>query len=477
MATADTTQKQSLFGALNTLAQEIGNEKTAAALVKAGDGPTPSDPGGYQGSSTHPTAKVDNNVQTASEGSRSAENKTDVKEDQGAPGVDSTSEATPGQDEQDSVQLNIGTQQSATGEDSATENDYKSDKDDPGTSHPAKTTDGEKYGSFTFKEARDRSLSLSNEILADLANGFGGQFQAPPKQAAAVQPPQQAAAVAPVQPAAPEQTLDAPLVERMAKAADAIAAGASTNGVDAQVAAGYELATALGVEKQAAQEAVAATIEGTINDAHIDADLVGSFVTTFHKRAMGEMPMDPEAEGGEDHSMPGDEESGAGGMAGLGGEELGGGGLEGLGGGGGLGGLGGEPGLEGGGGLGGEPGEEEAMQELVAALEELGIPLEELAAAEAGGGGGLEGGGLEGGLGGPPEGGLGLPPEGAGLEGLPPEGPPMEVAASHMKLAGAIHQYKRAGNYQIGRPARTKRARHIRDVMKGHLQEVMGIRA
>jgi len=109
---------------------------------------------------------------------------------------------------------------------------------------------------------------------------------------------------------------------------------------------------------------------------------------------------------------------------------------------------------------GGEPTEEEAVAELAAALDELGIPLEAL--AEAGGGG--------------------MPPEGGGEPMMPPpEGGGMEVAASDkstptegQKLASAIQRFKQAGKYQFKQANDGTRARAIRDIMKGYLQEIMG---
>ena len=53
------TTKTGLFDALGELATEISGEKTAAAKTAA---PTPADPGGYQGPSTHPTTSEDNMV-------------------------------------------------------------------------------------------------------------------------------------------------------------------------------------------------------------------------------------------------------------------------------------------------------------------------------------------------------------------------------------------------------------------------------
>lgn len=110
------------------------------------------EPGGYDGPSSHPTADEEDNTRPATEGSRSSENTADVKHDQGSMGVDSTSPGTPGG--QDSVQMNIGIQQSATGEDPAIETDSaKGGKEDGefegASSHPARTDndslDGHKY--------------------------------------------------------------------------------------------------------------------------------------------------------------------------------------------------------------------------------------------------------------------------------------------------------------------------------------------
>ena len=440
-------QKTSLFGALNALADEIQAEKTAAARVKQA-GPTPSDPGGYQGPTSHPVKNVDNNVQDATEGARSTENEKDVKEDQGKPSVNSAPEAKPGQSQDNQIQ--VGTKKAPTGEDPSSEDDYKGTKDDPGTSHPATTEDGEKYGSATFKEAHDRSTGLANDILADLANGFGSQLVKGQKQAAA-------------QPAAPAATPSTPNL--LQQAAQVVKQGAA-NPTDAAVQAGYELATALGIEKQAAVASVQACIDQTIRDAHIDADLLGGYLTTFNKQAADDMD---DSEGGEDHSVAGDEATGAsdappdGGMGGAGG-----GGLDALLGGGGadMGGGGADMGGGAPGGpddIGTEPSKEEALQELVAALDELGIPIEAL--AQAGGG----------------DAGAGAPPPGGDMGGAPPAGAAPDMGGGAppvgegMKLAQAIQRFKLSGKYQI-KEASTKRARHIRDVMKAHVREVMGLK-
>ena len=147
--------QRSLFAELNALAEEISaGASTKAAADKSAAGCCPADPGGYKGPSSHASVSADNGCQPATEGERSRENEADVKKQQRAVAVDNTPEMSQ-EGRQDDVQLNIGVNAAATGEDPAAEKDYKGDKDDPGTSHPAKTNDGEKYSSVSFKQARD----------------------------------------------------------------------------------------------------------------------------------------------------------------------------------------------------------------------------------------------------------------------------------------------------------------------------------
>ena len=512
------SQKGSLFSALNALSAEIQTEKTAASRgrTKQADNPVPSDPGGYQGASTHPTATVDNRGQSASEGSRSSENESDVKADIPI-NVNDASDARDGQS--DDVNLNIGMQQSATGEDASVEDDYKGGKDDPGSSHPARTDndslDGHKYARLSMVGAYDLHTQLANGILADLANGQGSQLT---KQALADAKaglnPSEAGAKPPTQPK-PQMAGQAPAGQKMAgtplsaaieKAAAAVKAGAASDSPavgNADLNAGYELAALLGVEKRAAQGVVAELIENTINDAHVDADLFGAYYRAFQKRAGG-------GDEGEDHDQDGDDTSGANGAEGAGGEtsagdsghdDAGGAGGSGgeslgdmLGGGDDPGGLmagGGDP--MGGGGMGGggmgAPDEQAAIMQLAAALDELGIPLEQLAAA--GGGGDPTGGG---GMGAPPIGSGGMPPDPMG-GGAPPMGgdpmgggaPPMgggmppdpmgggaPPMGEGMKLASVVARFKRDGKYQFKAANAGTPERVMRDQMKGYLRELLG---
>ena len=159
---------------IDSLLRRIGDEQEKTAEKSN------TEAGGYQGETAHPVKNVDDRTGDAQEGARSSENVADNKEDQGSPGVDSTAPGTPGG--QDSVQLNIGTEQAATGEDSSSEtSSTKPGKDDPGSSHPARTDneslDGRKYSSVKqelaykvldlTKVAQERGTTLIAEIATE----------------------------------------------------------------------------------------------------------------------------------------------------------------------------------------------------------------------------------------------------------------------------------------------------------------------
>lgn len=425
---------RSLFAQLNALAEEISQnaEKVAAAKSAA---PVPADPGGYQGASSHPSAHVDNNVQKAQTGARAAEYEADVKKQQGAPAVDNTAEMSQ-EGRQDDVQLNIGTNAAATGEDPAAEKDYKGTKDDPGTSHPAKANDGEKYSSVTFKQAHAKCSDLGNEILADLINfGTAAVGEKKAEMPAALAKAHEKKET----PAEEKAEHSGGLTEKQEKLdvdGDGKIEGsdlaALRSGKKAEAfAAGYELAAALGIDKSAAEAGVRDVCANTLREADEMADL---FVGFYSAKTAGADPTE-EASEGEDHSAPEDGESGeaAPGAEGAapGVEEM----------------MGGAPEMGGAPGMGGEPSEEEALQELAMALQELGISPEELMA-------GLS----QGGAGGAPG-------------GAPMPEPKMAAAAELQTIGRAVSEFKRSGNFEI-KEARTKRSRHLRDIMKAHVREL-----
>jgi len=432
--------QRSLFAQLNALAEEISQSSVKAAAEKKA-GPVPADPGGYQGASTHPSVSVGNDVQDAPEGERAREYEADIKQQQGALSVDNTPEMS--QDgRQDDVQLNIGTNAKATGEDPAAEKDYKGTKDDPGTSHPAKTNDGEKYSSVSFKQARDACSNLGNDILANLIN-FGTanlkQAEMPPALAKALHEKGESKSEESDEEKSEHKSkgnlkgdqhkLD---VDNDGKIEGSDLASLRA-GKAAAYDAGYELAATLGVEKEAAEAAVREVCANTLREADEMADLLIGFLSAKQANA----DVTDEAAAGEDHSAAGDAASGAsdappapeGGMEAM---------------------MGGAPegaeGLEG--DAGGEPSDEEAVQELAMALEELGIPPEALLQAVAeGGAGGGEMGGME-------------------------AGPKMAAANDLNAIGRAVVNFKRAGKFQV-KEARTKRSRQLRDVMKQHVLELV----
>lgn len=433
--------QRSLFDQLNALAAEIAQSPVKTAAEKSA-GPVPADPGGYQGASSHPTTSADNGVQNASTGARASEYEADVKKQQGALAVDNTPEMSQ-EGRQDEVQTNIGVSAKATGEDPANEKDFKGDKDDPGTSSPVKANDGEKYSSVTFKEARDRAGALGNDILANLIN-FGAS-KLNNEKAAEMPAFIQAKIDAKKEPAgdsAKHEAAESPAVEKAEEKAE--------EKVEAKAAAfkaGYELAAHLGLDKEAAEASVRDVCANTIREADEMADLFIGFVNS---KAAAADPTE-EATEGEDHSAPEDAASGASdapaGDAPAGGAPAG---LEAM-----MGAEGG-PSPE---AAGGEPSEDEAVQELAMALEELGIPPEALLHALSGAGG------AEGGA--PPE--AGAAPE----AGMPPMEEPKMAAAKDLDAIGrAVVNFKRAGKFQV-KEARTKRSRQLRDMMKQHVLELV----
>lgn len=443
--------QRSLFAQLNALAEEISQGSVKAAAQKKAEGPTPSDPGGYDGASSHPTAHVDNNVQKAETGARAAEYETDIKKQQGALAVDNTPEMSQ-EGRQDEVQLNINTNAKATGEDPSSEHDYKGDKDDPGTAHPAKANDGEKYSSVTFKEARDTAAALGNEILANLINFGTGKLNS---EKAAEMPAALANALHEKKESPAEEKSEHPGSELKGdqhkldvndngkiEGSDLAALRAGKDDKEAAFKAGYELAAALGLDKTAAEASVRDVCANTMREADEMADLFLGFINA---KTAADDTSEAAAES-EDHSAPGDADSGASDApaaapAGLEAMMAGGNGPD-----------AGPMGAEGMPQEGGAPSEDEAVQELAMALEELGIPPEALLEAAQGGGGEA------------------APPD-AAMMGAAPE--PKMAAANDLQAIGAeVIRFKRAGKFQV-KEARTKRSRQLRDIMKQHVLELV----
>lgn len=454
--------QRSLFDQLNALAEEISQSSVKAAAEKKA-GPVPADPGGYQGASSHPSTSVANDVQSAPEGARASEYESDIKKQQGALAVDNAPEMSQ-EGRQDDVQLNIGTNAKATGEDPAAEKDYKGDKDDPGTSHPAKTNDGEKYSSVSFKQAREACSNLGNDILANLIN-FGTanlkQAEMPAALAEALHEKKETPAEekaehdeddddddddshcddkeAASQLVGDQHKLDVNNNGKIEGSDLAALRGGKKktekkDEKEAAFKAGYELAKSLGVEKSAAEAAVREVCANTLREADEMADLLIGFLNSKQAGA----DVEDEVAAGEDHGAPADAASGASDAPAAPA------GLEGM--------MGG--GEEAAMAAEGAPSEDEAVQELAMALEELGIPPEALLQAVA-----------EGGMG-------GAAPAGPEAGAMPMEEPKMAAARDLQSIGRAVVNFKRAGRFQV-KEARTKRSRELRDAMKQHVLELV----
>ena len=411
--TRTASSSKSAIATIDDFISSMGNTKSAAAPL--------SEPGSIGGETSHPVKNVDDRLQKAPEGERSKENTKDVKEDQGKPSVENTPEATaksasaimkvaasfakkaeggavsvPGSAEDDQIQ--IGTKKAPTGEDSSVETaSAKGGKDDPGSSHPARTDNDQLDG---HKYAADTPLDKLASDMRDIGNKLCAQIHWITNNVA----PETATKAAAAQTGTPAST---PLNNNN---------NAPVNRLDPDMAkqAGWELAGIVNGthDKAAIDRIVENSLYEVVKQASDDADMfIGFAQEYFTKRAEGDEPP-PEAGGG-----------GASPAAAGGGAPPGGGGEEAammgaLGGG--EGGGGAPPGM-GGGDMGGA--DPQAMQ-LAQILEHLGVTEEELAQAMAevesgappGGGGGMGG---MGGMGGDPAamgGGGGGAPAGGGME-------------------------------------------------------------
>lgn len=408
---------------------------SSVATKVASDGGKPlSEAGSIGGETSHPVGKVDDRLQEAKEGERSKENSSDVKDNVGPPSVDSAGEnksaaaknpidliaglakkaggeVNPlGTAEED--QLQVGTHKAPTGEDPANETKKaKGGKDDPGSSHPARTDNSELDG---HKYAYDANTSLAKmasdlkevgELLCaeiEVASGDGTQ-----KTAAVARPQGQA----PGKPAAP-QTKQASIDPKLAQAV------------------GWELAGLLTgtLDKNAADAMVRNELKHIIKEAFADAVNVAEFL---NGRKLAQRKKQANAGAGDPLSAGGGP-TGAGPGPGEGAPDEG---ADAMGGGDDMGGMGGMGGGDMGGGDmgGGMGGGQIGPEEIAAICQQLGTDPGQLLQALMEMGGGGAGGEMPPGGGGelpgagaapPPPGGAGAAaPGGAG-------GPGMEVAAS-----------------------------------------------
>ena len=349
---------------------EIGGVKSAEAHTEAGSigGPT-----------THPVKNVEDGTQTATEGSRSKENTQDIKKDIGKPSVDSTAVKGAGAHVQTGIgdtsagkedQLQIGTKKGPTGSDVPP---TKSTKDDPGSSHPARTDNnqlnGGKYASDLANDPLEKLAAeigrVGNDLLAAITSEIGANKQASTATATTATQPQ----------------------AKVAGVADT-----AEPGIDFELARllGWDTAALLTgqLDKQAADRMVEVALAETIKQAEDDAQRTAEYLSNYFaarkQAAEGEGPS--MTDGGGAPELPPDASGGAG--------------------------AGGSSASAPGGADGGAD-----AQQLMQVLQQLGITPQQVIQGLMQGGG----------AGGPPPG--GDPTGGAGAP-TPPPGGGMQVSAS-----------------------------------------------
>ena len=390
----------SMFERLSSLLEQV-SEKTAAANPLK-------DPGSQDGASSHPTAKTeDPTLRKPVEGEQSSVN-TQMAKEVSTVQLDNKSEMTPAsapKDEEQQLGQGVG-KAKPTGEDPAVERDYKgkpTDKRDGemgGTSHPASgsLSDGKcaNLAELPMAELYKLAADLGNQLAADLAMQ--------------------------IQPQAPQTQTQ-------------------TNANQA-AAAGYKAAEVAAPE--AMDKLAADVVTATVEQAWHTADLVASHLaaeTALLKKAAEEGddsdPTEGKSEGGDAGASDAGAPSGdaekllqqmSGGDGGAAPQP-----------------TGGDPGAAGpGAGPGADAGlpqgappemgqmnEQQALQELAMALQELGIDLPSLAAMAQQGG--------------------------------PQEAP---------KMASYVDEFKKSGKFQFSEAKRGSAERKVRDYMKDYISEM-----
>lgn len=234
------------LGALRDLIAEIGAEKRATEGL---------------GKTTFPQESVDDGTTEATSGSHAAENTAYVKKTVPGTPIDSAPDAKASDPKQDDLQPQIRVTQSTTGTDPSTEDNYKDKKYDPGTDHPARADNGEKYAGWNFDRLVTQLEKVGNGLLADLH------------------------------------------VE--AKQATATSRGPAT--AKGAAAAGYSAATAAGIGDE---ERARLTLESTVKEAFHMADLIAAYCQIKYaeeeeERREHELPRDVEShDGPPDEGVP-----------------------------------------------------------------------------------------------------------------------------------------------------------------------------
>jgi hypothetical protein len=423
-----------LFDELRSFLAEVETQQVKAASAKKAEANT--EAGSYEGGTSHPVKAVDDQTSDASEGERSSENSADVKGQVPAGGVDSHNAKPP---EQEGQQFDVGLKSTSTGEDPSHEDDYKGTKDDPGTSHPAKTEDGEKYSSMNFSQLKKLTEKKANAILATVAVELKKQAELTGQQHKLD--------------VDGDKKIEGSDLAKLRKGQTAHKTPAAPKMDEKKAAAvGYDQAVQAGTPSQ---EDVASFFksasENLIRGALSAASATGQYLTAFNQQLLtkaaeeGEEHEDKEPAGHEESESPAQESAENSGDIGV--DE------------GDLAAMAGE--APAGGAMGGEEG---SVDELLAALAEMGVSPDEVMAALSAQGGGM---------GGAPA------PEAMGAvpaEALAAEAPKMASAGANQQIAGLMKAAKaraRSGKFQIS-AAKTAGQRKLRDEIKKCIAEIVG---
>jgi len=280
-----------LFDQLRDFLSEVENEKRASVRKRAEANTETTAQGGP---TSHPSKDEDDGTTPATDGARSKENTGDVKKMIPTGGVDAASDDTPSQEDQ---QYDVGIGSTSTGEDPSNEDNYKSEKEDPGTTHPA-TTDGEKYSSLHFGQLRKLAAYKANDILSDIVKRAEEECEEDEDEEESKKKNDDNG----------DSESDQEEVEEMAKeeakeAGYIDSRGRLTSMGKVAAAAGEAAATLTNDQNhelvKQAQASVAGSIEHTIADGLEKAAMVGAYLQSFYKAAA-----EGEAAGGEGDSQP-----------------------------------------------------------------------------------------------------------------------------------------------------------------------------
>jgi len=157
--------ENTILGRINALLDVVKQAETAMDTT----GSAAKDPGGYSGETSHPSGDVDGGVGPAPLGARAGENEADIKDTNPA-----ATDAVPpdGNKDQDAATQNTsGTSPTETGGDPSVEDNYDGEVKDPGTTHPANADKiGDKYAAMSTLQLCKAAEAHCEQLLVKLAN-------------------------------------------------------------------------------------------------------------------------------------------------------------------------------------------------------------------------------------------------------------------------------------------------------------------